>query len=117
MFNDITKPAPPLPTPQLRELKPGISLLLPLSRRGHGPGIIILIPETSDLLAIKDGVPSHLVKWAEEGYTVVGIQERALFTEASTLLKAGVEALSQCDECKPKGNVGLVCRRMLTSCI
>ncbi|KIW15885.1 hypothetical protein PV08_05935 [Exophiala spinifera] len=108
-YNDITKPAPPLPSPNLRELEPGVSLLWPLSRRGYGPGLIVLTTDTDDPLAIKDGVPSHLVKWAEEGYAVVGIEERAFSSSrASMLLALAVDALAHCEKCDPKGTIGLV---------
>lgn len=108
MFNDITKPAPPLPSPELSEVMPGVSLLRPLSRRGTGPGIIVLTQNYEDSLAINDGVPSPLVKWAEEGYTVVEIQTRALRTGAGHIIKAALEALRDCDKCEPKDKVGLV---------
>lgn len=107
-YNDITQPPPPLPSPNLVELGEGLKLLLPLTRRGHGPGIILLTPDTDDPLAIREGVPSLLVKWAEEGYAVVGIEERALAAGASQLLKTALEALSKCEKCEPKGKVGLV---------
>lgn len=66
-YSDISKPAPPLPTTNLKSIGSGVSLLAPLSRRGHGPGIILLVPDHEDQLTISQGVPSLLVKWAEEG--------------------------------------------------
>lgn len=108
MFNDISKPAPPLPSPELSEVMPGVSLLRPLSRLGTGPGVIVLTQNYDDSLAINDGVPSPLVKWAEEGYTVVEIQTRALRTGAGHIIKAALEALRDCDKCEPKDKVGLV---------
>jgi carboxymethylenebutenolidase len=107
-YNDISQPPPPLPTPNLVELEEGLKLLLPLTRRGYGPGIILLTPNTDDPLAIREGVPSLLVKWAEEGYAVVGIEERALEKGGSASLKAALKALSTCEKCEPKGKVGLV---------
>lgn len=106
-YNDITQPPPPLPSPTLVELGDDLKLLLPLTRRGHGPGIILLTPNSDDPLAIREGVPSLLVKWAEEGYAVVGIEERALLKGASNLLETAVESLSKCEKCEPKGRVGL----------
>lgn len=108
MFNDISKPPPPLPSPELTEVMPGVSLLRPLSRLGTGPGIIILTHNYEDPLAIIEGVPSPLVKWAEEGYAVVEIQARALRTGAGHIIKAAVEALRDCDKCEPKDKIGLV---------
>ncbi|KEF63568.1 carboxymethylenebutenolidase [Exophiala aquamarina CBS 119918] len=107
-YNDITQPPPPLPSSKLVELGEGLKLLSPLTRRGYGPGIILLTKDSDDPLAIREGVPSLLIKWAEEGYAVVGIEERALATGASASLKAATEALSKCEKCEPKGKVGLV---------
>ncbi|CEJ60286.1 hypothetical protein PMG11_08866 [Penicillium brasilianum] len=108
MFNDITKPPPPLPTTQLTELEPGISIVLPLSRRGHGPGLIVLATNTDQSLAIIDGVPSQSIKWAEEGYTVVEIQRRALLSGAQEVLTKATQALESCEKCDPKSKVGLI---------
>ncbi|KAL1847976.1 hypothetical protein VTK73DRAFT_10221 [Phialemonium thermophilum] len=110
MYNDISKPPPPLPSIQFQELGPGIALLLPLSRRGQGPGLIILVPGGEEQLTIADGVPSPLIKWAEEGYAVVEIQQRALEAVDAALKKA-VESLSRCGKCdsdKYGGKIGLV---------
>lgn len=108
MFNDISKPAPPLPSPELTEVMPGVSLLRPLSRLGTGPGMIILTHDYKDSLAIKAGVPSPLVKWAEEGYAVVEIQATALSSDKRHAIKSALEALKDCDKCQPKNKVGLV---------
>ncbi|SPJ73508.1 related to dienelactone hydrolase and related enzymes [Fusarium torulosum] len=108
MFEDITQPPKPLPTPQLKVVRPGISLLPPLSRRGHGPGLVVLTPTSEDVLEIKDGVPSVLIKWAEEGYTVVQI-ESSVFedTSSQSVIAEALEALTQCDKCD-EGRIGLV---------
>lgn len=110
MYNDITKPAPPLPSPELTEVKPGVSLLRPLSRRGTGPGIIILTGDYSNPLAINEGVPSPMIKWAEEGYTVVEIQAKALSGGQDSLLELAIKQLADCEKCEPKDKVGLVGR-------
>lgn len=107
-YNDVTKPAPPLPSPELTEVMTGVSLLRPLSRRGKGPGIIILTSDYPDPLAIREGVPSPLLKWAEEGYTVVEIQARALTTGKGHLIKSAVETLEGCESCEPKDKIGLI---------
>ncbi|KAM0547824.1 hypothetical protein ACHAPJ_010170 [Fusarium lateritium] len=108
MFEDITKPPKPLPTPQLKVIRPGISLLPPLSRRGHGPGLIVITPDSQDPLKIQDGVPSVLVKWAEEGYTVVQI-ELSVFEETNSqpVIREALQALLECDKLD-KGSIGLV---------
>ncbi|KAM5341245.1 hypothetical protein ACJ41O_015354 [Fusarium nematophilum] len=108
MFADISKPPAPLPSPQLKVVRPGITLLPPLSRRGTGPGLIVLAPASADPLRIHEGVPSALLKWAEEGYAVVQLDE-SVFEGAHSrdVLNEAVEILSQCDKCE-KGKVGLI---------
>lgn len=97
-----------LPTPHLVELGPGLSLLRPLSRCGHGPGLIVL---TSDCgpggLALEAGVPSPLMKWAEEGYTVVEVRAKA-WTGAQEPIARALAELAHCESCQPKEQVGLV---------
>ncbi|KAF7716731.1 Uncharacterized protein PECH_008658 [Penicillium ucsense] len=108
MFNDISLPPPPLPASERTQLAPGIARLLPLSRRGYGPGLILLGPDTDQPTQIVDGVPSHLVKWAEEGYAVVEIQRQALVDRPKEALTQAVEALEACDKCIPKDKIGLI---------
>lgn len=108
MFNPSCEPASPLPKPRLQWALPGISILPPLSRRGTGPGLIVLCPGTPDPLAIIDGVPWPLVKWAEEGYAVAGIQPRPLADDASAALREALNALSNCAECTSTTKVGIV---------
>ncbi|CAM1506154.1 Fc.00g057950.m01.CDS01 [Cosmosporella sp. VM-42] len=109
MYADISKPPAPLPTAQLKALREGVSLLPPLSRRGHGPGLIILTSDSRNQLAITEGVPSVLVKWAEEGYSVVQADLSAFEGAPSQIiLQEAVEALSQYEKCEPKGKIGLV---------
>lgn len=112
MYVDISKPPPPLPEPRRTEISTGVSLLQPLSRRGTGPGIVLVVPDsTSDNLTIKDGVPSPLIKWAEESYTVVEIQERALKAAGVNLpdvLQKAVKAIVDEGNCVPKQKVGVL---------
>ncbi|KAL1593327.1 hypothetical protein SLS60_010935 [Paraconiothyrium brasiliense] len=108
MFNDITKPPPPLPTEELRILRQGVSMLSPLTRRGYGPGIILLVSDTDASTNIIEGVPSHLVKWAEEGYAVVEIQQQALQKSVSHALGQAIDALKQNEKCTPKEKIGVV---------
>ena len=110
-FTPSTDPAAPLPTPRLQTLRPGLSLLPPLSRRGTGPGLVVVCPDTEDSLAIVDGVPWLLVKWAEEGYAVVQVQPRAIRDAdgaAEAALRAAYEALVACEECTHESGVGIV---------
>ncbi|KAI8298673.1 hypothetical protein K4K59_002739 [Colletotrichum sp. SAR11_240] len=106
-YADITKPPKPLPQNHLEAVAEGISLLLPLSRRGTGPGLILLVPSLDKALAIEEGVPSLPVKWAEEGYTVAAIEQGALKGSALQALQAATTALKGSDTCEPKDVVGL----------
>ncbi|KAI5362524.1 Putative NTF2-like domain superfamily protein [Septoria linicola] len=100
---------PPVPVkPQTPEqIADGVTLLRPLSRKGHGPGMIILAPndDRATPLEIQDGIPSLRMKWAEEGYCVAEIRPNA----SSSAVKAAVKALEACNECEPKEKMGLIC--------
>ena len=81
------------------------TLQLPLSRRGIGPGLFVLVPKQYGTLG--DGVkkktldPEPLQKWAEEGFAVVEIRigsEDSLEVVRSAF-EIGVEALMMQAEC------------------
>ncbi|KAF2032557.1 hypothetical protein EK21DRAFT_98938 [Setomelanomma holmii] len=104
----ITKPPPPPPVERFTKIEDGLFTLSPLTRRAHGPGIILLTADHDQPMNIIEGVPSHLIKWAEEGYTVVEIQERALQNDAAEVVKRGIDALRSDSQCEPKEKIGLV---------
>lgn len=83
----------------------GVTLIRPLSRKGTGPGLILLTSNSESAVEIQDGIPSLRMKWAEEGYVVVEIKSEA----SSSALKLAVTKLDECKECEPKEKVGLVC--------
>jgi carboxymethylenebutenolidase len=99
-------PSSKLPTPKPVELAAGLTLLHPLSRRGCGPGLIVLtsgrIPSG---VRLEGGVPSPLMKWAEEGYTVVEVHGDTFDKAALSLALTG---LARCESCQPKEKVGLL---------
>lgn len=99
-----------LPSPRPVQVSDGITLLPPLSRKGVGPGVIVLVPDNfqhDSNLAIKNGVPSPLIKWAEEGYAVVQIG-RPAFSSGDEVLKTAIDALGRCSDCQPQDKIGLV---------
>lgn len=106
MYADITKPPAALPELRPQEFGAGLRLLPPLSRLGYGPGMILLVADSETSLTIENGVPGSLVKWAEEGFTVVEIQAKALANDDA--LKKAIEALKGCTECSPKDKMGIV---------
>ncbi|GCB20754.1 hypothetical protein AAWM_03639 [Aspergillus awamori] len=87
--------------------RPNFFLLSPLTRRGVGPGMIIVLPdELSGQLIEDNSAPPPSVKWAEEGYTVIQICESALSQE--TVLCQAVEELAHHDKCTPNNIIGLI---------
>lgn len=110
-------PPKPVPPQKPEEIAQGITLLRPLSRKGHGPGLIILAPPsppaqdnnnpTTSSTEIQNGIPSLRMKWAEEGYCVVQIQPHA--SSSCSALQIAVQALQACAECEPKEKMGIIC--------
>ncbi|KAH7324172.1 LEA domain protein [Stachybotrys elegans] len=112
MYQDISKPPAPLPSAKIEILKPGFSLQPPLTRRGSGPGLIILTTqdEYDEAVVNRDDAPTAVLKWAEEGYTVVQISAEALGSpNAETVVAEALDALNKSETCQPKDKVGLVC--------
>ncbi|KAL4994680.1 hypothetical protein BDV10DRAFT_176333 [Aspergillus recurvatus] len=104
---DTGIPLKPLPTPTVHDIEPGICLLPPLSRRGHGPGMIVLVPDIApSQLYLDNGVPGPSLKWAEEGYAVIEIRESAF--KHGFALDVALHQLNEHEKCSPKGVVGLV---------
>ncbi|KAJ5559706.1 hypothetical protein N7513_002105 [Penicillium frequentans] len=104
-------PLPPLPQPQLEQLLPGVSLLLPLSRRGTGPGLILLVPDLgSSILSIENGIPSPVIKWAEESYVVAAIDASACENseQGERILLDITHALNENPCCDIKSRIGLI---------
>lgn len=87
--------------------RPNSFLLSPLTRRGVGPGMIIVLPDGLSGQLIEDhSAPPLSVKWAEEGYTIIQICESALSQE--TVLCQAVEELAHHDKCTPNDIIGLI---------
>lgn len=108
MFADISKPPRQLPQPNLQNIGQGISLLNPLSRRGKGPGIILLVPRASDVLINEKGAPSPLCKWAEEGYAVAQI-ELSAWSQIKDPFDVATKSLTKnVPEFEDIGSLGLV---------
>ena len=108
----------PLPSAPLVILGPNIVLQPPLSRRGHGPGLIIFLPTLRGDQDTKiesrrrkplDPAPVH--KWAEEGFAVVGITINGDST-LNTTLNMAVNALVELDEVDIKDKIGVLGMRL-----
>ena len=88
----------PLPSAPVVKLTGNITLQPPLSRRGMGPGIILITPKDLELRNdTLDVLPQQ--KWAEEGYAVVNITtgaEDSLKTSIDLAVKS-LQTLESCD--------------------
>ncbi|KAF5981658.1 carboxymethylenebutenolidase [Fusarium coicis] len=108
--NNFSAP-PVLPATRLHIPTASLTILEPLSRRGSGPGLIILVPETgtatSNTLRIDGCVPSPLMKWAEEGYTVAEITEAGLANPGEAL-RLALKELEATKSTEPKNVVGVI---------
>ncbi|KAJ4375345.1 hypothetical protein N0V83_002431 [Neocucurbitaria cava] len=69
--------------------------------------LLVADSETDTPLTIDNGVPGSLIKWAEEGFTVVEIKASAL-SKGSNVIRTAIEALKQCAECDYDAKVGVV---------
>jgi carboxymethylenebutenolidase len=98
-----------LPSAKSVVLGPGITIQPPLSRLGHGPGLIILTPTTSSKSASGPDYLSPLQKWAEEGFAVVELQVAFVDSTGSVekSLDVALDALAECPTCD-RTNVGLI---------
>lgn len=98
-----------LPNAPRAALAPNVSLQPPLSRRGNGPGLIVIdpgydlpdFPSAEPPSTTLDPAPQY--KWAEEGYAVVRIMIRKDAGEGDldldSALKGGLVALKALSEC------------------
>ncbi|PLB44945.1 LEA domain protein [Aspergillus steynii IBT 23096] len=88
-------------------LESGVFLFPPLSHKGKGPGMIIIVPDNplNQLVQI-NGIPSPSLKWAKEGYTVLEIQESAI--DRGYVLDQAIATFAQHDRCTPHDLIGLV---------
>lgn len=104
---ELTKLPETLPEPRVQHLSLGMKLL-PLSRRGVGPGLILLAPESiDDPLNIARDVPSSLVEWSEEGFAVAEIQPAGM-PSLGAVLKTAVGALKACDGYEDTSSIGMI---------
>ena len=109
----------PLPNAPSITISDNIILQPPLSRRGHGPGILLAVPAELDSdTPGKSLDPMPLQKWAEEGYAVakwkVGQNDSSDALQSS--LQKAVEALAQLPECDKKDQFCSICMIRLPTC-
>jgi carboxymethylenebutenolidase len=79
---------------------PEICIQPPLSRRGSGPGLVIVVAASLDLSPHDKTLdPPPLQKWAEEGYAVAQILVDDAVSNIAEQLGTAVAALEKLPEC------------------
>lgn len=67
-----------LPNEPIRRITERLSIQPPLSRRGHGPAVLIFLPAEGDVPPLNEGRkpldPEPVQKWAEEGFAVAFVR-------------------------------------------
>ena len=108
---DVEETPVPLPSAPSRSLGSNLTVQPPLSRRGHGPGLLIICPDHTPLNRAQNTLdPPPLQKWAEEGYAVVqvGVPIREDQGSLKEALQKGIDALTSLEECDVKDKYGLI---------
>jgi carboxymethylenebutenolidase len=105
---DIEETPVPLPSAPVVQLAPHLILQPPLTRRGHGPGLILLVPNSITALESDSLDPKPLQKWAEEGYAVVQVEAQDSGFDITRDLKTAIEALVALPACDETEKIGLI---------
>ncbi|KAL6834920.1 hypothetical protein V8C40DRAFT_261596 [Trichoderma camerunense] len=115
--------APPLPSAPSSVLGPSSVLQPPLSRRGSGPGIVLVLPSPSTIPPLGPDAerpldPEPLLKWAEEGFAVVAITlpepemeltgDDASASDVVNLIRDAVDVLQKHESVDTKDKFALV---------
>ncbi|WYZ40082.1 hypothetical protein EsH8_IV_000423 [Colletotrichum jinshuiense] len=86
-----------------------VTIQPPLSRRGHGPGLLILVEQGIDL-SKHDTVldPPPIQKWAEEGYAVAQIVVAPGSNDLANHVASAIESLRGLESCDNKDQFGII---------
>lgn len=103
----------PLPSAPFVQLAPNVKLQRPLSRQGHGPGLIILKAPDAALTENKRLDPEPIQKWAEEGFAVIevtvsGDDDRTSNWHVSKCVASAITTLQSLTECTEKEKFGVI---------
>ncbi|KAI1463744.1 carboxymethylenebutenolidase [Daldinia caldariorum] len=92
------------------EQSPNLTIQPPLSRRGHGPGLLLLLDAELDLRKHERTLdPPPLHKWAEEGFAVA--QLRITKSDAISIrdgIRSALSALLELPSCDQAKKIGVI---------
>lgn len=110
--NDGNEAPVSLPSAKAFSVSDSITIQPPLSRRGHGPALIILVPADLALSGSDSTLdPPPLQKWAEEGFAVGQIQvSGGPVIALKDDLGRAVHALRESKACDRSDRIGVVCK-------
>lgn len=112
-MGEATPPAPvaPVTYPPSQQISPHITLQPPLSRRGLGPGLILILDHYALIEKSEKHLdPPPLQKWAEEGFAVVQVLVPGKAEDGGEFpLERALDVLRGCEGCEFGRGVGLVC--------
>ena len=89
------------------------TLQTPLSRRGVGPGLLVVVPkeykDRTQAEVNKTLDPEPLQKWAEEGFAVVEVKVDAESKGDEILhIQSAIRALVDLPQCTPSDTIGVI---------
>lgn len=112
---DANAPTSQRPSAPSVQVTPEISLQPPLSRRGNGPGLVLVVPRDLDLSRHEKTLdPPPRQKWAEEGYAVAQILDdgKSNIADQFRIALAKLEELPECSGDR-HGLVGMTSSRFI----
>lgn len=95
------------------QVSPHIKLQPPLSRLGHGPGLVLVLDHYALMEKSEKHVdPPPLQKWAEEGFAVAQMLVPGKAEDGGEFnLQKAIDALTELEGCD-KGPIGVICTSM-----
>nr|XP_031864425.1 uncharacterized protein CI109_000339 [Kwoniella shandongensis]KAA5531497.1 hypothetical protein CI109_000339 [Kwoniella shandongensis] len=105
----------PLPSAPRIPIAPNVLIQPPLTRRGYGPPLVLLLPNIPNPPPIGEATPTTeqidpepVQKWAEEGFTILAIFASKGDQDEWSMLKALEEGLPRLGEWEDKGDLDVV---------
>ena len=99
-----------LPSAPAKVVSPTVVIQPPLSRRGYGPALLLVVPAEIDLNpSPKTLDPPPLQKWAEEGFAVAQIQVAdGVGSGLQGDVQKALDSLASLEQCDNTESVGLI---------